>query len=1170
MSGLQAYHDSQDVNYREPFGAVQCGEQVKLKLEIQSESPVQECSLRLWEKETEKLVSMPLIETAGDGSRTKWVYQVTYDLPDEPGLVWYFFMFASGGKTYFYGNNNEVLGGVGQLAEDQPPGYQITVYRRSPVPAWFKRGVMYQIFVDRFHNGNDNRQVLSPKPKSLLHGDWHDTPFYIKDAQGRVIRWTFFGGNLPGIIKKLPYLAELGITILYLNPVFEAASSHKYDTGDYHKIDPMYGDEQTFARLVREAGNYGISIILDGVFNHTGSDSLYFNKYGNYPGEGAFHSEESPYFRWYRLESRRGKYDCWWGVEDLPNVNELEPSYQDFIFRNEDSVIRRWMDQGVKGWRLDVADELPDEFIKGLKQAVREKDPESVLIGEVWEDASRKISYDRLREYFWGDELDSSMNYPLRKLLLDYILGQAPAAFAVRGVMSLYENYPPENFRAAMNLIGSHDRARILTLLGDAPPEEELPELERERFRLSEEMRSKAVQRLKLLSLLQMTLPGVPCVYYGDEAGLEGYADPYNRGTFPWGREDQGLLLWYQRLIRMRKEYDLFTIGDFRPFHHGENVFGFRISGSGEEVIVYVNRSLGESEMVAGDQDLLISGNSETPNSGTRLPGHSGYGNPAEEVVTLDLLAGTVLPAGSLPGLKPLEGKVIYRRPRIKKSLSRSSGILLHLTSLPSPWGIGDLGEAAGQFVDFLEAANQQYWQILPLNPLGKGHSPYQSPSVFAGNELLISIDYLMQEGLLTEEEIKKALIAIKIKENNPAKVDYALVQSVKRPLLEQAFLRYKAKIKKENDSLLLKEDKENYLSANVYRAFRQENEFWLEDYCLYRVLKKEDNDLAWYDWERPYAGREEAALSLLKDKYRDEMEYHRFLQYTFYWQWKNLKKYANAKGIRIIGDLPIYTASDSSDAWAYAGIFSLDTDGRPKAVAGVPPDYFSETGQLWETPLYNWQALAKEGYLWWLERVRRALNVFDYIRLDHFRGFESYWQVPAGESTAVNGRWSKGPGKRLFECLEEELGNLPFIAEDLGVITPEVNNLKNIFGFPGMKVYQFAAGDGVWEEDLSNTVLYSGTHDNDTLLGWYEKNRGEGQSLAEQREACRGVIAELYAGQAPLVILPLQDILLLDSEARMNTPGTVDGNWEWRLEAEDLTREIEEWLKELAVRNNR
>ncbi len=869
------------------------------------------------------------------------------------------------------------------------------------------------------------------------------------------------------------------------------------------------------------------------------------------------------------MKACQGEYDCWWGVEDLPNVNELEPSYQDFIFRNEDSVIRRWMDKGVKGWRLDVADELPDEFIKGLKKAAREKDPESVLIGEVWEDASRKVSYGTLREYFWGDELDSAMNYPLRKILLDYILGKSDAAFVVKGIMSLYENYPPENFQAAMNLIGSHDRARILTLLGEAPAEEEISDPERERFRLTAEARGKAVQRLKLLSLLQMTLPGVPCVYYGDEAGLEGYADPYNRGTFPWGREDQEILLWYKRLIRMRKEYDLFTSGVFRPFYHGENVFGFCISGNGEEVVVYVNRSLGDTETVPAQHALFFTGNQERPNPEALERRHSVYCNQAEEIVSLDLIGGTVFQSDPL-SIKPLESLVIYRKKRLKRNLGRSSGILLHLTSLPSPWGIGDMGEAAKHFVDFLEASNQGCWQILPLNPLGKANSPYQSPSVFAGNELLISMDYLMKEGLLTEEEIKKALIAIKIKENDPAKVDYALVQSVKYPLLYQAFLRFKTKMQKENDSLLLKEDKGEYLSPDVFRSFKQENQFWLDDYCLYRILQEQNNGLPWYEWERPLSLREEAVLSLQKDKYREEMEYHRFLQYTFYFQWKNLKKYANEKGIMIIGDLPIYTAADSCDTWAHAAIFSLDAEGKPKAVAGVPPDYFSETGQLWETPPYNWQAIEKEDYLWWLERVRQALNIFDHIRLDHFRGYEAYWQVPAGESTAENGRWLKGPGKKFFECLEEEFGSLPFIAEDLGVITPEVNNLKNIFGFPGMKVYQFASIDGEWKRDLTNTVLYSGTHDNDTLLGWYKINKGEGLSLVQQKEACLEIVSKLYASHAPWVILPLQDILLMDSEARMNTPGTVEGNWKWRLKPEDLTREIQEWLKNLAVSNNR
>lgn len=721
MSRLWVYHNSYENNCRKPFGAVPCGQRVTLRIKVSSDVPVEECLLRLWEKENqEKLLPMQVIQQEEEKKQeyheeqkehagmSAQVFEIEYELSPEPGLVWYFFKLKVGGRIYYYGNNREELGGEGELLDREGSSYQITVYKPALVSQWFKKGIMYQILVDRFYNGSPNKEILNPKKKSLLHGDWQDTPFYIKDEQGRVVRWTFFGGNLQGVREKLSYLEELGITVIYFNPIFEAASNHKYDTGDYLKIDPMYGDNEIFGRLVQEAEKHGIVIVLDGVFSHTGSDSIYFNKYGNYPGVGAYQSEDSPYYSWYKLKGGQGEYECWWGVESLPNVNEMEPSYRKFIFEGEDSVVRYWMRKGVKGWRLDVVDELPDEFVKELRKAVKEENSQAILIGEVWEDASRKVSYGKRREYFWGDELDSAMNYPLRAILLDYILGRGNAKGAYRRIMSLYENYPLENFRAAMNVIGSHDRVRVLTLLGEAPSEKNLSLAERENYKLSAEARSKAIQRLKLLVLLQMTLPGVPCVYYGDEAGVEGFSDPYNRGTFPWGKEDHELQEWYKKLIRLRKEYDIFQEGEFSPFYNGTEVFGFRTRGKDEEIIVCMNRNSVEESQVEIKLDNF-------------------------SFLALELLSGERLPTDSLPKgrssalkikLKPLEGKVLFflrQKHAILTTpqLDRSCGILLHLTSLPSAWGIGDMGKEAEKFVNFLADSGQELWQILPLNPPG-------------------------------------------------------------------------------------------------------------------------------------------------------------------------------------------------------------------------------------------------------------------------------------------------------------------------------------------------------------------------------------------------------------------------------------------------------------------
>lgn len=1200
MIKLQVYHNSHDKNYREPFGAVPCGQKVVLRLKIISDLLVQECLLRVWDKENQEiLLPMEMKEREKDeGNKEQKIqdgqkqqkngnkeeqsseklvqlFEIEY-IPQEAGLVWYFFKFQVKGNTYYYINNREELGGEGELSEKEGPSYQITVFKESPVPEWFKKGIMYQIYVDRFFNGNPQQEIFNAKKGSLLHGDWQDTPFYIKDEKGRVLRWTFFGGNLLGVIEKLPYLEELGISIIYFNPVFEASSNHKYDTGNYLRIDPMYGDEETFARLVREAEKYGIAVILDGVFSHTGSDSVYFNKYGNYPGLGAFQSEESPYYPWYKFKDCQGEYECWWGVDDLPNVNELEPSYKEFIFQGENSVVRYWMQKGVKGWRLDVVDELPDQFVKELRQAVKEADSEAVLIGEVWEDASRKVSYGKLREYFWGEELDSVMNYPLRKILLDYLLGSIDARISGKKLISLLENYPRENFLAAMNILGSHDRPRILTLLGEAPAEESLPEILKEKYRLSAEARNKAVQRLKLLVLVQMTLPGVPCVYYGDEAGVEGFSDPYNRGTYPWGKEDQEILKWYKKLIRLRREYGFLNEGEFSFFYYGNEILGYRLQSPGEdryeEIVVGINRHSLEGCQI----DLKIQGKEKL------LPKDTAK-EDKDSILILDLLTGKRLHAdykANGPNIsldfKPLEGKILYisdsKETFTSQLGARSCGILLHLTSLPSSWGIGDMGKGAQKFVDFLATSKQKLWQILPLNPPGIGHSPYQSSSVFAGNTLLISLDALQEEGLLTEEEVQKGLISFTLKSggSDHAKVDYQLVGEIKSQLLFQAFLRFRIWMNKEKTNLLRKVDEEEYPSYSLYLKFLEENKFWLDDYCLYTVLKERKKGLAWYAWEKSLALRETEYLNSLAGEFAEELDYHRFLQYTFFYQWQKLKKYAQNRGIKIVGDLPIYVAGDSCDTWVNKEFFKLDDEGKPTVVAGVPPDYFSATGQLWGNPLYDWRKMEEDGYSWWKERIKQVLKIYDYVRLDHFRGFEAYWEIPAGQENAITGRWLKGPGKKFFEILEREFGELPFIAEDLGYLTPEVHNLRNILGFPGMKVYQFEAASLKNEkngEELRDTIYYSGTHDNDTLLSWclnkQKKNSSRKQTLEE-------ILGQIYQSSAPWVIIPLQDILGLDSEARMNTPGTVGGNWMWRMQGYDLTEGKKEWLKDITLKSGR
>lgn len=646
-------HNSQEERYRKPFGAVACGSRITLRLEVETDKRIDCVELyRMLDGVSSERQTMEPEGAAGGARRT---YAAEFEAPGSPGLIWYYFEIRLADEVYYCGNNPEQLGGLGEIYKATPPFFQITVYRQgAATPAWFKEAVMYQIFVDRFYNGSKDGRVLNPKKNSMIYANWDDRPAYIKDCDtNAIMRWDFFGGNLPGVIEKLEYLKELGINVIYLNPVFESPSNHKYDTADYKNIDPMFGGNEAFEALCRKAADMGIAIILDGVFSHTGSDSKYFNKYGTYSSIGAYQSQSSPYYSWYRFKGSPDSYDCWWGVDTLPNVNEMDPGYIKYIIEAEDSVLNHWMGMGVKGWRLDVADELPDEFIASYKAGMAKRDADSVLIGEVWEDASNKISYGARRKYLLGDELDSVMNYPFRSILLDFMLGASDAHFVHRALMSLYENYPLHIFYSCMNLIGSHDVPRILTLLGNAPPEEAMKQREKEDYRLPEEQLRMGVGRLKLMSLLQMTFPGVPCIYYGDEAGVEGYRDPLNRCTYPWGKENRELLEWYGKIIGIRRKYSVFGTGQWIPVYADRDVFGYiRRAAEGKDVfgkpmedntaVVLVNRDRDRSSRVKMDLGSWYKG------------------------TLFDILNGCTelcLADGMLDmELKPLEGKILLQK----------------------------------------------------------------------------------------------------------------------------------------------------------------------------------------------------------------------------------------------------------------------------------------------------------------------------------------------------------------------------------------------------------------------------------------------------------------------------------------------------------------------------
>ncbi|ATW28215.1 glycoside hydrolase family 13 protein [Candidatus Formimonas warabiya] len=567
------FHNSYDAYFRAPFGAVPCRTKITLRLEIEDPLFSGSAAVRVRRQGAgTEHINMDLYQ---DREERK-VFQAEIAAPEDPGWLWYYFVIEKEGMVFYYGNNGEKLGGQGELwMGSYPPEYQITVYREGPPPPqWFREGIIYQIFADRFFAGSGG-QALHMKKGCFIHDRWEDTPVYFQHPYTGAYIFDFFGGNLEGVKEKLPYLKEMGVSIIYFNPIFQSPSNHKYDTGDYHQIDPMLGTNEIFQDLCQRAREMGIQIILDGVFSHTGSDSIYFNKEGNYPDLGAYQSQESPYYPWYRFEEFPRKYDCWWGIETLPNVNEMEPSYREFIIDGPDSVLRYWIKQGAKGWRLDVADELPDEFIAGFRKVMKETDPAAVLIGEVWEDASNKVSYGNWRQYLLGDELDSVMNYPFRNILIHFVLGLKDGWKTHQALMSLSENYPRYHFYTTMNLLGSHDVARILTVLGEAPLESSLPKPEQAMFRLAPEQKELAVRRLKLLCLWQMTFPGVPAVYYGDEAGMEGYDDPLNRGTYPWGKENMELVDWYQRVICLRNRYQVLRTGAWFPVYAQGDVYGY-------------------------------------------------------------------------------------------------------------------------------------------------------------------------------------------------------------------------------------------------------------------------------------------------------------------------------------------------------------------------------------------------------------------------------------------------------------------------------------------------------------------------------------------------------------------------------------------------------------------
>ncbi|MBE6778288.1 MAG: DUF3459 domain-containing protein [Ruminococcaceae bacterium] len=603
--------NSRDSAYRAPFGAVPVGTAVLLRLRLPREWGCHAATLTV-ERDgcPPEQQGMFWAGMAGDGH--EW-WDIHYT-PAEPAVYYYAFRLETRTGTVPLSRRPD-----GTAATGDGCRWQLTAYRADfRTPDWLAGGIMYQIFPDRFACSGCPKEGI-PTDR-VMHPRWEEAPAWEPDAQGRVCNNDYFGGDLRGITQKLDYLASLGVTCLYLNPIFEAHSNHRYDTADYTRVDPLLGTEQDLTDLLTAARDRGIRVLLDGVFSHTGADSVYFNRDGRYPPEGAYNTPASPYADWYRFKNWPRDYACWWGFVTLPEVEETAPGFMEHI-NGEQGVVATRLRQGAGGWRLDVADELPDGFLEALRRRAKATDPEALVLGEVWEDASHKESYGHRRRYLLGDQLDSVMNYPFREAIWRFLLEGNARDFTDR-VMTIAENYPAPVLRLLMNHIGTHDTERALTLLGGEPANNRDRRWQAAQ-KLTPEQRARGLARLRLATLLQYALPGVPCIYYGDEAGLEGYRDPFNRGTYPWGREDTDLVDWYRRLGQCRRQCPALAEGAITPLMADQDVVCFAREGE-RRLFCAVNRGDKPQELTLPHPGRILVGDGHVTGTTLTLPPLSG------------------------------------------------------------------------------------------------------------------------------------------------------------------------------------------------------------------------------------------------------------------------------------------------------------------------------------------------------------------------------------------------------------------------------------------------------------------------------------------------------------------------------------------------------------------
>lgn len=573
-------YNSRSALHKNPFSAVKENEKITFKVVLPRSLRCSGVDLVIHQDGHESRY-FPMFWLSMQGEDEEW-WCIDY-VAEQKGLFFYHFEYNTPwGRTSILSCGK----GLGLLSggEDE---WQLTVYDKGfTTPDWLKGGVIYQIFPDRFYSSKTEKKNV-PNDR-ILRADWGGEPYWRPTSEGRVLNNDYFGGDLKGIEEKLPYLESLGVTCIYLNPIFEAQSNHRYDTSDYSKIDSVLGDEKDFSSLCKSAKKHGISVILDGVFSHTGDDSIYFNKYGRYDSLGAYQSKQSKYYPWYSFSQWPNKYSSWWGIDILPEVDEQSPEFIEFI-TGKSGIARKWLRLGARGFRLDVADELPDVFLDEFRKAVKAEKNDGLVLGEVWEDASNKCSYSQRRRYLQGGQLDSVMNYPFADAIFDFIRSGVVEGFSDK-IMTVLENYPKCVTDVLMNHIGTHDTMRAITRLAGESCEYRDRQWQSEN-RLSDDAYQKGVKLLRLASILEYTLPGVPSLYYGDEAGMQGYKDPFNRGCYPWGSENDELLSWYRKLGALRKQCECLKEGTFQTVSEAMGALAFTRSGEKDEILVIINRN---------------------------------------------------------------------------------------------------------------------------------------------------------------------------------------------------------------------------------------------------------------------------------------------------------------------------------------------------------------------------------------------------------------------------------------------------------------------------------------------------------------------------------------------------------------------------------------------------